>query len=322
MSNSELPFVKLQQELQKAMSTIEASSGLTLPQHRVVESTEFPMAQSLLARCEELVKKNKIKNRPTLRVLQHFACSGGTLVSKCFAALPNVFLLSESHPTSRLHMGEGKAKFLPSDIASQARYANIPHCDELANTLFKNSIIETANHTERLGGHLLIREHSHSDYCVGQNVSSQPSVVELLDSEFTVLRLATIRDPIDAFHSLSENKWFHFEPYTFEEYCQRFLKFINPIDDENIIRYEDFVAAPMEQMQIMSRILALPFDESFIDTFSLFRVSGDSGRSGTKIEPRPRKTISDAFKKEIEESESYYVIATKFGYNSKGVEND
>lgn len=322
MSNSELPFMKLQQELQRAVSTIEKSSGLTLPTLKAFESTEFPKAKSLLARCEEIVNKNTVQSKPTLRVLQHFACSGGTLVSKCFAALPNVYLLSEAHPTSRLHMGKGKAKFLPSDIASQARYANIPHCDELANTLFKNSIIETANHTERLGGHLLIREHTHSDYCVGQGVSSQPSVVELLDSEFTILRLATIRDPIDAFHSLSENKWFHFEPYTFEEYCRRFLKFVESTGDENIIRYEDFVAAPVEQMQMMSHKLSLPFDESFIDTFSLFRVSGDSGRSGIKIEPRPRKKLSKELKKEIVESESYNVIAKKFGYSSEGVEND
>jgi hypothetical protein len=280
------------------------------------------MAQSLLARCEEVVKKNNIHTKPTIRVLQHFACSGGTLVSKCLSALPNVYLLSEAHPTTELHLGGDKAKFLPSDITSLARYAKIPDHTSLAHSLFKHNIIATAQHTERLGGKLIIREHTHSDYCIGNHTSKDSTVISILSEEFNILRLATIRDPIDAFRSLTENKWFHFAPYTFEEYCQRFLAFVNTLEDEQIIRYEDFVDAPIMQMQVIADKFELPFDECFIDIFSIFRVSGDSGRSGEKIEARHRKTLSQNFKQEILDSKSYKMIAKRFGYESKGVEND
>jgi hypothetical protein len=322
MSSKAVTFIKLQQELQKALSTIEDSTEIKskLPESYV--NAGFPIAQSLLERCEKIVQKNHIHVKPTIRVLQHFACSGGTLVSKCFAALPNVYLLSEAHPTTDLHMGEGKAKFLPSDVTSMARYANIPDSAGLGYALFKQNIITTARHTERLGGKLIIREHTHSDYCVGKHAVKNSTVINILSEEFSILRIATIRDPIDAYRSLIENSWLHFDPSNFEEYCLRFLAFVNTLEDKQIIRYEDFVDNPIKQMQIMAEKLELPFDECFIDTFSVFRVSGDSGRSGEEIKTRPRKALSEDFKKEILDSKSYKMITKRYGYDTMGEEND
>jgi hypothetical protein len=322
MSSKAITFIKLQQELQKALSTIEDSTEIKSKLPEPYVNAGFPIAQSLLERCEKIVQKNHIHVKPTIRVLQHFACSGGTLVSKCFAALPNVYLLSEAHPTTDLHMGKGKAKFLPSDVTSMARYANIPDSAGLGYALFKQNIITTARHTERLGGKLIIREHTHSDYCVGKNTVKNSTVINILSEEFSILRIATIRDPIDAYRSLIENSWVHFAPGTFEEYCQRFLTFVNTLEDKQIIRYEDFVDNPIKQMQMMADKFELPFDESFMDTFSVFRVSGDSGRSGNEIKTRLRKTLSDDFKKEILDSKSYKIIIKRFGYVPTGVEND
>ena len=318
MSNTAIAFVKLQQELQNALSMIEDSTELKSKLPEFFESAGFPMAQSLMERCAETVHKNNINVKPTIRVLQHFACSGGTLVSKCFAALPNVYLLSEAHPTTELHMGQGKAKFLPSDITSMARYAKIPDATDLAYALFKQNVIATARHTERLGGKLIIREHTHSDYCVGKNTVKNSTVIDILNEEFNILQFATIRDPIDAYRSLTENNWVHFAPGTFEEYCQRFLAFVNTLEDKQIIRYEDFVDNPIKQMQMMAEKFELPFDESFMDTFSVFRVSGDSGRSGEAIKNRPRKALSEDFKKEILDSKSYKMITKRYGYDTMG----
>jgi hypothetical protein len=320
-NNTTVTFVKLQRELQKALSSIETTTQIS-SKALVLQKTEFPKADSLLARCEQIVRASKTQNKPNIRVLQHFACSGGTLISKCISALPNVFLLSEVHPTTELHMGNGKAKFLPSDITSQARYVNVPDSTALAYELFKQNIRITARHTERFGGTLVIREHTHSDFCRGKEANTESTVIKLLSDDFNIIRLTTIRDPVDAFRSLTENKWFHFEPFTFEEYCQRFLAFVNTLEEQQIVRYEDFVIDPMKQMQIMADKLALPFDDSFIDTFSVFRVSGDSGRSGDKIEPRSRKALTNEYKKEILESKSYKIITQRFGYLQMGVEND
>ena len=40
-------------------------------------------------------------SRPFARAIHHFACSGGTVISKCVAAMPHVALLSEVNPLNR-----------------------------------------------------------------------------------------------------------------------------------------------------------------------------------------------------------------------------
>ena len=39
---------------------------------------------------------------PPIRVVHHWACSGGTIISRSLAQLPNVVLLSEVHPLAHL----------------------------------------------------------------------------------------------------------------------------------------------------------------------------------------------------------------------------
>ncbi len=39
-----------------------------------------------------------------IRIIQHLSCTGGTLISKFLAAMPNVVLLNEVNPLSQLHL--------------------------------------------------------------------------------------------------------------------------------------------------------------------------------------------------------------------------
>lgn len=253
-------------------------------------------------------------NKPRLRVIHHFACSGGTLVSKCIAALPNVFLLSELHPSSTLHISRGKPRYLPSDIATQSRYAEVPNVQELANNIFKDSICLANEHIEAHGGNLVIRDHSHADFCVGETIAKKSEIVTLLKTEFNVLSVVTIRNPIDAYASLVKNNWVHFSPATFDEYCKRFWAFVSNYDDEVIFKYEDFVAKPEKVLKKIAKTIELDFDSSAIDIFSVFQVTGDSGRSGSYIEKRDRKELDEDFLKEIQSSEYFKKITKRFRY--------
>ena len=170
MSKIQKDLVTLHSELTAALTLIEKKGGL---KSRNANLTELKVneAQSLLDRCEQIVANRNVK--PQLRIIHHLACSGGTLVSKCLAALPNIYLLSELHPTTTLHQGGGKPKFLPADVTTQSRYANVPHIDTLAWKLFVSNIIQTYEHIGQYSGTLIIREHTHSDYCVGEDFSDQ-----------------------------------------------------------------------------------------------------------------------------------------------------
>jgi len=69
-----------------------------------------------------------VEARPTaqpepLRTAAHFACSGGTLISKCIAALPNVQLLSEVDPLSS-YVAPGANGFTPTDLVALLRQSS------------------------------------------------------------------------------------------------------------------------------------------------------------------------------------------------------
>ena len=303
----------LQSEIDSALSLI-SSKGKSPDNIGVPKSGLIAGTQSLLERCENVVNKKK-SAKPVLRIIHHLACSGGTIVSKCIASLPNVFLLSELHPTSTLHMGKGKAKFLPADITTQARYARVPDVDELAWKLFIDNIKTTFEHIEALGGTLVIREHSHSDFCVGDSISSGSSLIKHLSPYFDIVSAVTIRNPIDAYLSLVSNDWQHFEPKGFEEYCKRVLAFVSAFSDNQIIRYEDVVKDPSSSIERIAATLKISFADSFIDTFSTVNMTGDSGRSGTTISERPRREVPDTLQQQINNSSSFKQIADMFGYD-------
>ncbi|MAD45502.1 hypothetical protein [Alteromonas australica] len=307
----------MQRQLDDALKLLDNNDVSNRPDGESTNSLnhlQLNEAKSLIERCEKALEESRLNTKPTIRVIHHLACSGGTLVSKCLAALPNVFLLSELHPTSKLHMGGGKPKFLPADVITQARYANVPDIDALAWKIFVNNIKTTENHVSRLGGHLVIREHTHSDFCVGDSFEKKSSVVEHLSSEFNVLRVATLRDPIDSYLSLLSNNWEHFEPKGFAEYCKRVNTFISEYTSEQVFKYEDFVEDPKESIQKIAKVLDLPFSDSFLDTFDILKVTGDSGRSSDTISPRSRREISKDLSKEMKNERHYKILKEKFNY--------
>lgn len=133
----------MQRQLDDALKLLDSNDVSAIPDSESTNSVnhlQLNEAKSLIERCEKALEESALATKPALRVIHHLACSGGTLVSKCVAALPNVFLLSELHPTSKLHMGGGKPKFLPADVTTQARYASVPDIDSLAWKIFIDSI--------------------------------------------------------------------------------------------------------------------------------------------------------------------------------------
>ncbi|UTF59562.1 sulfotransferase [Gilvimarinus sp. DA14] len=296
----------LQQELQQALSLINdygAERGDKSPAPQ--EFSRFDNTQSLLERCASVVNNEKNDVKPTLRIIHHFACSGGSLISKCLAAQSNVFLLSEIHPTTRHGNDWSKAVYSPRDIVTQAYYGAIPQAEKLAEEIFVDSIIKTEKHTRNLGGTLVIRAHSHADYCMKTPPPNLDTVTRLLQPHFDIKQLVTVRNPIDSFLSLRVNGWVHFHPNTFDEYCQRLLRFLNAFDKPQIAYYEDFVLEPELQLRKYAELLSISVTPEAIDYMDIMNVSGDSGRSGSLIEPRKRKPLNESYKQEILESESF-----------------
>jgi hypothetical protein len=309
----------LQESISNAVDMIDqsqlVSADLLLQQSTKysTNSLDFTNANSLLDKCEEVTNSYK-KTKPVIRVIHHLACSGGTLISKCIASQPNVFLLSEIHPTTKLHLGEGKAKYTPTDISSQCSFGNLPELTTLKKLLFADEIFCVNSHLISLGGTLVLRDHTHSDFTFGEACAQHSVLAETLESKFQLLRLATIRNPIDSYCSLKSNKWLHFSPPSFEEYCRRFLIYISEYNDEQILKYEDIVATPELHIEKITQILQLKYNNSFEHIFDIHNVSGGSGRKNIQIELPKRRELSNVFVEEINTSKSFLKITKKFGY--------
>jgi hypothetical protein len=311
----------LQESISNAVDMIDqsqlVSDDLLLQQSTKysTNSLDFTNANSLLDKCEQVINSYQ-SAKPMMRVIHHFACSGGTLFTKCLSSMANTFILSEVHPYFYQHIQTDMATFLPSDIATLAMQAGVPEPYKLARKIFNQSIKTAHGHVEQLGGVLVLRDHSHSDFCVGTEYRQKTLITELLKDDFDVISIATVRNPIDAYSSLLSNGWVHFSPKTFDAYCERLSQFLVQFKKQNIIYYEDFVSHPQKIMEEMCSILNIEYDESFMDLYDQFKVTGNSGRKTNDISKRKRREVSAALKNEIEDSEYFRLICKEYKFRS------
>ncbi|HCE1501075.1 TPA: hypothetical protein NJ353_003284 [Vibrio parahaemolyticus] len=302
-------FSSFKYQLDSALELLESSDQikqLDLPQ---VLGSQVVDTESLLSRCTNICDKHK-KKKPTIRIIHHLACSGGTLISKCISSMPNVYLLSEVHPYTELGIDLNNPTYRPTDLISLAKYARFPKQRQLSAEMFLDGIQKLHSHTVETGGVLVLRDHTHADFCTKESIPAESALVSLLKEDFDVKSILTLRDPIDAFSSLRKNRWVHFAPNTFDEYCRRVLLVMDKFESKNTFRYESFVKAPEEIMNLMCVELSIPYDSVFKDIFGMFKVTGDSGRSSDIIHTRERMDIS-GLTKEIESSNYYKKYLSK-----------
>lgn len=268
-------------------------SGLELPPSKNLEVIhELKDSPALLDECQRARERSERTQNKTIRTLHHLACTGGTLIARTIAALPNTYVLSEVHPNSPIR--DVAKLFLPSDIAALSVAAEIPDASTIAQEIVSTSLTLCSDGVARYGGDLVVRDHSHSDFN-GPKVSesARSTLRALLMGKFdSLLSVVTVRDPRDSFASLEANGWVHFSPADFETYCARYHTFLDALDGVPLFRYEDFVAQPEETLQAICVELDLPFDPTALDVFSAINLSGDSGRSSKFIEERSNRNES------------------------------
>lgn len=249
-------------------------------------------SNSILELCKSLLARESVATSHTVRILHHFACTGGTLISKVVASMPNVYLLSEAHPNSPTVPVSGV--YAPSDLTLLARAALIPFADEAAEELFVIGLEHLNCWAERYGGTLVVRDHSHSDFCVNDDFQARSTVRKLCEERFQrTLSVVTVRDPRDSFMSLINSGFQTFQPLNFKNYCRRYLAFLDALPDSALFKYEDIVSEPERQFSLICEALELGFDDVALETFSAQILSGDSGRTSSIINRRARRPGAD-----------------------------
>lgn len=273
---------------------------------------------SLLDQCLQLCKQANPGGPEPIRVLHQFACTGGTLFTKCLAAMPNVQALSEVDPLSTLQLDGTSPHFSPTDLIALMRQSTRGVDDHLLVRIFLEGVSLILEDCTLKGQRLLIRDHAHSHYCRGPGVPVRPTLHGILGSRFSIHAAVTCRHPLDSYLSLAVKSWLSYQPAGLEEYCRRYHLFLDDHANLPLFRYEDFVQAPHQQMRALCSELQLPYSDDFAERFGIYRITGDSGRRGVVIgERRPRPIEDVETLRECAGSRSYATLLERLGYSRR-----
>lgn len=272
---------------------------------------------SLLEQCVHLCEQQAPQLEP-IRLLHHFACTGGTVFSKCISAMPNVQLLSEVDPLAASQSSREAPRFAPTDMFTLLRQSTRGISDALVIKLFAGQIRLLHGHASLAGQRLVLRDHAHSHFCWGDRIPDRPTLRRMLldELEIPVLSVVTVRHPLDSFASLVRSGWVQFTPGTMDEYCCRYLEFLRQHADVPRFRYEDFTADPGATMALICEHLQVPFQPDFGELFDVFRLTGDSGRSATRVGVRTRLRDTDVIAMQASASPRYCELLEALGYGS------
>lgn len=276
------------------------------------QATNADPLPSLLEQCKRLVGVSESTVEP-IRTIHHFACSGGTLLTKCLACSPNLHVLSEVNPLSTLNPAKGQ--FAPSDLMRLAEFSNRPVTQEEKIRLFLSGFSTLYQSNVEKGLRMLVRDHAHSHFCVGATVPDRPSLLDLLRRDHRVLSVVTIRHPIDSYLGLRSNGWLHFQPASIDEYVKRYERFLDDYAEHPVFRYEDFVENPDQNLQAICASLGLPFPAGYQDLFMVHSFSGDSGRKSEVITARPRREMSDSVRSDLRQSRPLHALCERLDYD-------
>jgi len=274
-------------------------------------------SRSLLEICADVREQAAASLGEPVRTLHHFACAGGTLFAKLIASLPNVFVLSEVHPHST-HNPAAK-KFAPSDISLLCQAAGLPEVSDLTERLFVDALLSAHEWTTRRGGRLILRDHTHSDFCIPAS-AGESLLLKLIGPRCNrVIPVVTVRHPADSFASAKMCEFFYDHeakaPYdiSFETYCDRYNQFLDAVDAQLVVKYEDLISDPAATLSQICDVWSLEYDEMALEIFSQFQFSGDSGRSGEVIADRPPRPESEQYWQS--DADSYVRLISRLDYS-------
>jgi hypothetical protein len=248
---------------------------------------------------------------PLIRTLHHLSCTGGTVISKCLAAMPRVALLSELNPLNRYG-----GRFAPTNPLLLLERSHRPLTLAEIREDFFGQMAQVVKICQNDGMDLVIRDHSHSDFCKGEAPQALTPICDFLAERYGLVSVVTVRHPLDSYLGLIDKDWHsQFTPSTLEEYSQRYLAFLHRYRDLPWRRYEDFCLHPQPFMEELCSLLRVEYAPSFLEDFGCFRLSGDSGRRSNRvIAPRQRRPIPEPVQVEVQSSASYPELLDRLGY--------
>jgi protein O-GlcNAc transferase len=260
--------------------------------------------------------------RPAVRLLHHLARTGGTIISRCLAAMRGVTVLSEVHP-------RGAEVALQFDPLFQAQYWFKLLSDADARALrdgsasFTDCIVRIAERAAERGEALVVRDWSHLDFMARpffDEPTGRLSLAEALADSCRTVQAATVRHPASQWLS-----WSRFMPesgLSLADFMAGNRRFAEQAVEIGFMRYEDFARYPGPPLIELCRRLELEFDPEYAYRWIFYRtVNGDlDGLGHYSIEPAQPPRVSAELREALERNADYLRTLELLGYGPDWIE--
>lgn len=219
-----------------------------------------------------------------------FARSGGTILNKALACLPNTIMLSEVNPLGG-GWGEAGANSYTTVYEQALHWYNI----KLKNKKFKEAIIELNEFCEKNKKFLIVRDWSFVNFSEHRyNNFNPPTRFLTLDAikDLNPKIFVFVRNAIDI--------WISREMPNVDKFFDEYLDYTIKVKDLDvpIFKYENFTKAPRETLKRMCGTVGLQYKDVIETCVDYKRVNGDvqnkdnsRGVKQREIKPLPRKRI-------------------------------
>jgi len=207
-------------------------------------------------------------------------------VGKCFASMESIMLLSEIHPDAQHALS-----------FNALRQAQQWHHLLVQMNWQKTDFVDAIRHIQHAaceqGKQLILRDWSHVDY-LGPPVTNEPklkpALLQTLAAHFQLKTIQLVRHPLDTWLSLRRLTLIKKHGISFEQFLKAYRLYIENTSSMHRFVYEDFLAAPTEQLDIACQAVGLNFDQSYQDRwFEYDKITGDTSNQGSL---RKKQTIS------------------------------
>jgi hypothetical protein len=171
---------------------------------------------------------------------------------------------------------------------------------------------------------LIVRDWSHLDY-TGHPFTAptySPLLIKELNGSFDILRIATTRDPVSQWQSLSQltvmQAPLQSGEFGLEQFLFGYRRYAELCAETGFIRYEDFLRKPELPLRKLCEQLQIRFDPGFIRKWGQYtNITGDINnfRQSDKIRKPAARPIDPSLRKRFLDNPDYRQACRILGYD-------